>query len=175
MYWVSGLLCVAAELGLGAAIVSGGAVALPVLAASGALFDHIGRWALLHEPPPRQRALLGGGLGAVAAMMTAHFAPPATSLPGDELWAAMQAPAPGLAIAILAVLIGLAELIAAARLLRFARQLSALLACEAALFGALSGVCVASLGSCLRFEILPASWRSLSARLVSICEPIRKI
>lgn len=153
IYWVSGALCLAAEVGLGVAVVAGGAVALPFLAASGALLDHLGRWALLHEPPPRQRAVIGGVLALAASVMAAHFAPPAMSLPGEELWAAMHAPAPVFALAVLALLILVAEVASAVRIVRYARQLAAVYACEAAVFGALSGLFVAALGSCVRFEL----------------------
>ena len=152
-FWLSAGLCVAAEIGLGVAIVLGGAIALPLLAASGALLDGFARWAFLHDPPPRRRALVGGGLAVMAAVLATHFAPPPASLPGEELWDAMQRLPALTALGLLSLSIVMAEALAAAHVLRVARELAALLAAEAALFGALGALCIAALGSCLRFEL----------------------
>ena len=88
---------------------------MPLLAASGALFDGFGRWIFLHETAPRQRALVGGGLAALAAAAAAHFAPPATSLPGDELWRAIQEPPALLVLVCLGLALLLVEVAVASR------------------------------------------------------------
>ena len=60
-FWLSAALCVVAEMGLAAAVLLGGAIALPLLAASGALLD-----VPLLPVPFLSSALLDAGAGTAA-------------------------------------------------------------------------------------------------------------
>ena len=156
-FWVSAVLCVAAEVAALYSVVLGGAVSLPLLAAGGVLLDAASRWLLLSEPLPRPRVLAGGGLALVAAALAAHFAPLPLQLSGDQFWHALHARSARLVVGLPLAGLLAGEVIGAARLLRSGGEYATLLSVQAGLLGSLGALGVAGLGACLRHELVQRS------------------
>ena len=135
------------------AVVYGGALVLPLLAAGGVLFDGYCRHLFLHESQPKQRAIQGASLAAAAAAAAAHFGPPAAALPAEDLWSALLSSPAVSSLGLVGLGLLVTEAVSHAQMLTQLRDLATLYAAEAALFGSLAALAVAALGSCLRFEL----------------------
>ena len=150
LFWVAAVLTLVAEVALGTAVLVGGAIALPLLAATGTLLDGLARWQFLHGPPPAARVLAGGVLATAATAAAARFAPDARALPSEDMWRALWT-LPGKAVlGGLVVAVCLAQ--AALDLPRLPSHLAVLHAAQAALCGAIGALASAALGSCVRSE-----------------------